>query len=389
MVQRLSFSNEDEMYPIIADFLHHYHQFRGCKAVENKITFNLLKGWKIDVAGIIEDRNNYLIAVEAKNEISASSVLQAISQAEMYQKICNEVYIALPRDEITRFKDTNRIDWERITDLCRVKGIGIMSVGDQECDVIEKAMRLPRFSDLYEDIVNQINLETLESFQGFTERDFDYFIERAEGRRDVVKKKIQLLIQAIKHQILSNPRDFHAIDTKKLVAELPKRGFGRHGCWFFVAEAEKRRLPYIPHFTFHVNSEEGVSCLLTLETIRTTDKFIQKLQTEEDKFLGILERLHDKDEDYELKIWEQIPEPGKPRRSQWDWHEICSFKVGYIDQSVIHLLLKKLSNTKYPIVRLVCPPVLRGDRRLYSEEIVTVCTKWIKDLQGLYAFLFW
>lgn len=386
----LSFSKEDEMYGIIADFLQHgVRRFTGCRTVVDKISFNLLKGWRIDVAGMIDRKNiHYIIAVEAKNEISPESILQAISQAEMYQKTCNEVYIALPNDGVNNFKRNTRNEWERIINLCKVKGIGIIGVGMQwqDCKIVNEAVRIPRYNDLYEDILNQLDFETLESFEGFDECDFDYFIGRADNREDVLKKKIQFLVEEIKHHMLSKPRNFPAIDPRELVVELPPRGFRRDGCWFFVAQVERKRLASVPHFTFHVD-DEGVSCMLTLQSIKTTNTFVQKLRTKRDEFLAILKELHDIDEDYKLKIWEQIPEKGKPRRPQWSWHTICSFNVGYIDQNVVKLILNKLSNIKYSIIRVLCSPIKRGKSKLYTTEVVTRCTEWIKELQDMYSFL--
>lgn len=381
----MSFSTEDKMYGIIEDFLQHERRFTGCKTVVNKISFNLLKGWRIDVAGIIK-KNNYIIAVEAKNRISPESILQAISQAEMYQKTCNEVYIALPNDEIDNLKKNNRVEWERIVDLNKVKGIGIMGVGMQwqDCKILNEAVRIPRYNDLYIDIVNQLDFETIASFDGFEERDLDYFIGQADDRAAVLKKKIQLLVEEIKYQMLSNPRDFPAIDSRQLVVELPHRGFRKDVCWFFVAQVERERLAYVPHFTFHVD-DEGISGMLSLQSIKTTNMFIKKLGSERDRFLSILKQLHSINEDYKVKIWEQIPKKG--RRSQMPWRSICSFNVGYVDENVVKLILDKLSSTRFPVVRVVCPPIRRGDKRLYTNDVVTTCTGWIKELQDMYSFL--
>ena len=89
-VEKLSFDSEEEMYSVIADFFK--RQFPQYKPVVNKITFDLLKGWKIDVAAICQEKNNHVVSVEAKNDVSPKSILQGISQAEMYQKASNEAF---------------------------------------------------------------------------------------------------------------------------------------------------------------------------------------------------------------------------------------------------------------------------------------------------------
>jgi hypothetical protein len=382
----MSFAEESEMYDRIARFLE--HRFPGCETVVNKIRFDMLKGWKIDVAGIIHKESKHIIAVEAKNDLSPENVLQGISQAEMYQKACNEALIALPADNIEDFKKNSRDDWERITDLCKLKGIGIISVAEQweDCRVLHEAMRVQRYNDLYDDILNQLEYETLKSFGGFEELDFDYFIGRADQRESLVKKKIELLVKEIKSEMLANPRDFPAVDPKKLVISLPSTGFRKGGCWFFASEVEKKKLAYFPHFTFHVDND-GVSCALNLgESAKTTKTLIAKTKKDTQQFLEILRKLSKIDENYMLKIWEQIPEKGKPRRPQWSWHTICSFNAGYLDKDTFKVVLELLAKKKYPIIRILCPQVGRGDSTLYSREIVNICTTWVKELQDAYSF---
>jgi hypothetical protein len=283
----MSFSKESDMYNNIAEFLKNH--FPGCKTVIDKITFDMLKGWKIDVVGIIHKRNNYVIAIEAKNDMSSGSILQGISQAEMYQKACNESYIALPSDGISDFRKSNKDDWDRIIDLCKLKGIGILSVEMQwqDCRILCEAMKVERYLDLHEDILNQLEYETLTNFEGFEESDFDYFTGRADWRKPVLRKRIELLVEEIKREILANPRDFPAIDSRKLVVSLPSTGLRDHGCWFFAAEVEREKLAYSPHFTFNIDNS-GVSCELNLgESQITNTKFIPKISSHLKDFLAL------------------------------------------------------------------------------------------------------
>lgn len=131
----MSFSKEEEMYPIIRKFLE--SEF-GCKAVEEKTRFTLLKGWRIDVAGIVKENGTpRIISVEAKNGIGPYTVLQGISQAEMYQKVATIVYLAFPEEKIYHFRKRNEKDWNRITNLCKSKGIGILSVKEKNCGILQ------------------------------------------------------------------------------------------------------------------------------------------------------------------------------------------------------------------------------------------------------------
>jgi hypothetical protein len=93
---------EENLYPIVKKYLD--TRF-GCISVQDKVVFNLLKNWKIDVVGTVWTTSRAdIIAVEVKRDIRPDTFLQAISQAEMYQKVSKRVYIAFPEAEIMESK---------------------------------------------------------------------------------------------------------------------------------------------------------------------------------------------------------------------------------------------------------------------------------------------
>lgn len=371
----MSFSKEEEMYPIIRKFLE--SEF-DCKAVEEKTRFTLLKGWRIDVAGIVKENGTpRIISVEAKNGIGPYTVLQGISQAEMYQKVATIVYLAFPEEKIYHFKKRNEKDWARITNLCKSKGIGILSVKENDCEIVEKALELPQNIDTYYDVIDQIEEQTIEEFEGFTNRDFDYFLEIEDGRRKIVKRKIEHFLGEVRDGLLKKCTDFPYIDPRKLKVEIGR--FQKNSCWCFISQEKKRDLPYYAHYTVGIDGL-GVDIVVNMETDKSVNNFIHNVQGRKDKFLILLRELTTIDSDYELKIWERIP-------PLWDWSNVSAFNTGHIDNEVLDQILKVLNTLKHSVVRLVCPKYFRGNKSLYTKVMVDEIIQRVGQMQEFYGFL--
>jgi len=114
----------DQNYKVIID-----------SPIGSGIKFDLLKGWTIDVSGI---KGNEIIAVEAKNDLGAQTILQAISQAEMYKNACTRVFIAFPQADLKE----NQVILQDIQRLCQARGIGLLSVGKICEEIVPAAKRL-------------------------------------------------------------------------------------------------------------------------------------------------------------------------------------------------------------------------------------------------------
>ena len=379
----MSFKKEEEMYPILSSFLQSSPKFKGCRTAINQIYFNLLKGWKIDVAGVIKERNDYIITIEAKKNVGPYSVLQAISQAEMYQKISNESYIALPNNDIKRLEREDKADWDNILNICRTKGIGIISVEENGCDIINEALSISRYDTHYQEILSQLEYETTESFKGFKYEDFSYFHSKAPERRKLVRRKIALFILAIENEMLQNPRDYPNIDPRELVIELPKRAFKKDRCWFFIAEVNRKKISQYPHFTLDIDSK-GISCCVNLETKKTTEHFLDKLKHDENSFIKTMEKLYQSDVSYEVKIWAQIRKG--PYRPLWPREHSFTINSSNFDAHKTKFLISMIEKIKYPIVRFNAPVLTIDNKFIYSHEAVTFICNCVHELQDIYEF---
>jgi len=383
----MSIRHEQDMYPIVGSFLK--SKF-GCVPVQNKIRFNLLKNWTIDVAGIVRKTENpEIVAVEVKRDLSPYSLLQAISQAEMYQKVCTRVYVAFPEEEINRFKKANARDWKKMRNLCEEKGIGVLSVGEGSSDEIQSALELPQNIDIYDDIIVQFEERIIAGFEGFDNKDFDYFLGIEVARKNVVHRKIASFLQDIKENLLKRCRELPSIDPRLLQVKLG--GYYRGGCWCFISQEEKRVLSQFAHFTITIDSK-GVELVVNMESDKSVDKFVRNSEERPQNLLDILHNL-DHEREYQLRIWERIPPPGRERvpHYMYLWRDIFSFSTKYIDKKTVNLLIETLKDframKKHSVVRLVCQSYTRSDAKLHSKELTFEIVDKVREMHDFYNFV--
>jgi len=379
----MSFKKEKDMYAILASYINEDNRFKDFYAVINKIKFKLLKGWKIDVAGYNINNEN-IIAIEAKKDIGPYSVMQAISQAEMYQKITNEAYVAFPESDIITLRRESIDEWNNILNICRNKGIGIISVNYDTCRIINEALRKLNHEDIYNDVKSQLEYETLNEFNGFKYEDFHFFNGYAEERKYLLREKIELYVESIKNYILTNPNDYQSFDSRKLVVELPSRGFSHTSCWFFIAEVERINISRVPHYNIKIDGE-SISCCVNLETLKTTNYFKNNVNENYSSFKRIINNLHKKSDEYNIKILEAIRMKG-PYRSSWPWKHRYTINSGSIEYLSKDVFVKMLDQLKYPVIRFFAPSINANDEIINTYKVVNQICEYIRDLQTIYDF---
>ena len=186
----LFFKKEEDMYDSVKKHL----EKLGYRVVVDKprasgIRFTSLKGWTIDVVGVKKERPPEVIAIEVKNNLGSSSVLDALSKAEMYRNVCTRVYVAFPRAKM-RLKE-NRSTVKEIRQECERRGIGILEVGE-ECRELIRAVPSSLRVDMLREILNEFERRT-SKFEGFEEEDFAKYY--SDNEDDVVWHKFELLIK--------------------------------------------------------------------------------------------------------------------------------------------------------------------------------------------------
>jgi len=372
---------EVELYPIVKRFLN--SRF-GCVSVEDKVVFNLLKNWKIDVVGMVRENSEVgIIAVEVKRTIRPDTFLQAVSQAEMYQKVSKLAYIAFPESEILEYRRSFPEDWEKMINIAKAKGIGVLSIGAKNCTVVEEAIEFPQNLEVYKDIIYQIEEYTTDTFSSFTHEDFDYFLRKEEKRKNLVKRKIALFLRKLKSKILNNCADFPSIDPKKLHVEMGN--FYPDGCWCYISQEPKSILSQHPHFTIGIDGQ-GISLCINMESDRAVARFLRKAKSDQNALLEILQNLN---EEYFLKIFERVPPPESPKAPHfmWDWIPVYVLYAPYIDKHALALVIRKLENLQHSVVRLYCANYNRDSEIIYSPQLIGEIFELLKESQTFYSWI--
>jgi hypothetical protein len=373
---------EQSLYPIVKKFLDGTFD---CVSVQDKVVFNLLKNWKIDVVGAVKtDTGTDIIAVEVKPYIRPDTFLQAVSQAEMYQKVSKRAYIAFPEKEILQYEKDYPEDWWKMVNIAKAKGIGILSIGRKNCTIIEEAIELPQNPEVYKDIVNQIEEYTTNTFSGFSHEDFDYFLGREKSRRNIVKRKIALFLKELKIEILNNCNAFPSIDPKKLQVEIGK--FQSDYCWCYVSqEKSKFILAQNVHFTISIDGR-GISLCVNMESDKAVSQFLKKAESDKNTLLKILKNLN---ENYFLKIFERVPPPESPKTPHfnWNWNPVLELSAPYIDDELLINTLSKLKSLQHGVVRLYSLYYDRNDPIIYSPRLVKEILNLLKESHDFYSWV--
>lgn len=162
---------EKKMYPAIRTFL----KESGCeRALVEKVSFDYIKRWIIDVAGIKGAR---VYAVEAKPSLSFDSFSAALTQVRYYKQSCTHVYICIREGTSDKEKEL----LQHIEEICEQEGVGLLLFANQERirQVKEAKQSMPDL-DKYFHVMQQLTSERpSDKIQGarvFIVRDLCYYL---------------------------------------------------------------------------------------------------------------------------------------------------------------------------------------------------------------------
>lgn len=173
-----------------------------------------------DLTAVMDDR---LIIVELKTSFNLDLVLQGTER----KRLCDEVYLAVPRP-----KDSHNSRWRKITRLCRALGLGLLFVSPTGLvdTICPPAAQAPRKSARKQ----QLLLREIDGRTG------DYNIGGSRGRPLVTAYREQALrVAEFIGEGLQRPRDIvAAIGIAKAPAILQDNHYG----WFERVERGVYRL---------------------------------------------------------------------------------------------------------------------------------------------------
>jgi hypothetical protein len=357
---------EASLYPVVAEyFKRQEYDVRIDSPKGSGIKFDLLKGWTIDVVAMKPtDEGKNLVAVEVKNKVSPMSILQAISQAEIYQNACTKVYIAFPMSEWEKEENTDAV--REVKELCQSRGIGILKIGSlglrQPC--IEELPPITSLRlDVYQGIVKQF-AEKVGKFEGFGLDDFHWVLLEDPSYNKLVRKKLRMLLDSVSERL--------PISFKR---KLKYHNLGKSGFWGYLLE-EKNQAQYT-HFNFSIHSDEFTVGIVS-ETKRPITKIIQNISDDKEGFLKILKGI----EGATFRLWKRTP-TGLPR--QFDWEIVISFQTDYANASIVDFVLGKLNSLKYTALRLYFS-YWAGQEDVQSAKLIDEVANDIEILEPFYSF---
>ena len=282
----MKFIREEDMYPTIGK----YFEDQDYKVIIDSpigtgIKFDLLKGWTIDVSGV---KGNEIVAVEAKNNLGAQTILQAISQAEMYKSACTRVFIAFPQTDLKENQDILK-DIQR---LCQARGIGLLSVGKICEEIVPAAISAMRVG-IFREIVDQFTLKTYE-FEGFKEEDFVKYYSDLEG--DVVWHKFQLLTTDVERRL-----------AKKGLVLTHRADRSRWWNSFSRKLPKNKRYYQVPHFTLSFwGYEAGIMLELIVREGLYLNNLRRKIRKDPSVFNEIMKKIKNSKFTYEIELMKRI-----------------------------------------------------------------------------------
>jgi len=185
---------EQKMYPVIQDYL----EQNGCERVLiEKVTFDYIKRWTIDVAGIKEAR---VYAVEAKPHLTFDSFSAALTQARYYKQACTHVYVCL--SEASNKKEEELL--RHIEEICEQEGVGLLLLTPQlKIQKLKEAKETKPDLDKYFPVMQQLTVERpSDKIQGarvFILRDLCYYLAGSPFKGEALEKDLR------KHFFSRNP----------------------------------------------------------------------------------------------------------------------------------------------------------------------------------------
>lgn len=365
----LFFEKEEDAYEIIEKYLEGKHYLvLIAKPKGSGIKIKSLKGWTIDVIGIKKGKNPEVIAIEAKNNLGTSSVLDALSKAEMYRKFCTRVYVAFPRGHL-RLKE-NRVIVREVRQECERRGIGMLEVG-KECKEIVQAVPSSLRIDMLKEILNEFEKRTSQ-FNGFEEEDFvKYFTDVEEN---VVWHKFNLLAKEVGERL----------ERKGLVQTHEARGVN---WWYSFSRKLSKGQRYfdVPHFTVSFwGWDGGIMAEFIVREGSYLSNLRKKIQQNPELFIRIFRRLKEK-LPCEIKIMERVHIGGYRTDSSSEY----SIFSQHLDEDYITKLMNLIieGGRKGKIWLWIGHLFHLSEEETHSRKLIDCIEEFVEGLMELYSYI--
>jgi hypothetical protein len=330
------------------------------------IKFRSLKGWTIDVVGVKKAKSPEVVAIEVKRNLGSSSVLDALSKAEMYRNVCTEVYIAFPKGSL-HVKE-NRVTVREIRQECKRRGIGLMEVGE-ECREVIPAVPSSLRVDMLREILNELEKKS-SKFNGFEEEDFVKYYSYDE--EDVVRHKFKLLIREVEERL----------KARGLVLTHRPRG---EKWWYSFSRKLSRGERYfdVPHFTVSFWGV-GIMAELIIRESSYLNQLRKKIEKNPRPFVRIIQRLKEKFP-CEIRVKERVHIGGYETETSSEYAVFSQHLDQYYARKLKKWILRKTHKGKKWL--WIGHLFHLHDEETGSEELVERIQEFVEGLTELYEFV--
>lgn len=231
---------------------------------------------------------------------------------------------------------------------------------------------------------NYLEVIGLSDFTGFNNDDFDFFINRIDDYKPIVRNKIGKFGNEIYRSLNDEIRSLY---TDRYIGNIPKTF---DDVWFGIRKTQNRTNVFRHcNFVISINSEI-LNFYVVIRDGKYTDKkpigiFYKKIKNNKDEFKEILNSFEDR---YYLQVAKRVPRYGNkimPGNEKWELLSNISLEI--VREETISFLLMLLENIEFPGICLGTN-IKRGSDILQNpEELIKFGKKIIEDGYKMLKFL--
>ncbi|MHB8280502.1 MAG: hypothetical protein ACYDIA_23080 [Candidatus Humimicrobiaceae bacterium] len=237
---------------------------------------------------------------------------------------------------------------------------------------------------LLEQFLKFLEVMGLSDFTGFNNDDFDFFINKIDDYKPIVKNKIEKFTNLV---YVSLDKEIKGTYTDRYMGNIPKNP---EVIWYGIRKPQNKVYVFRHcNFTISINSEI-LNFYVVIRDGKYTDKkpigiFYKKVKNHIEDIQELLTSFKDR---YYLQISKRAPRYGKkimPGNEKWELLSDISLEI--VRDETINFLLMLLENIEFPGIRLGIS-IKRGDDFLQKpEELTKFGKKFIEDGYKMLKFL--
>lgn len=221
---------------------------------------------------------------------------------------------------------------------------------------------------LIKQFLEYLEVMGLSDFKGFDNDDFDYFINKIDDYKPIIKDKFE----RFGYKVFDELRDeIKSIYSERYLGNVSKNA---EQIWFGIRKPQNKNDVFRHcNFTIDMNSDV-LRFNVVIRDGKYKDKkpigiFYRKIKNNFDQFLDLLKAFSS---DYHLKVSKRVPKSGNrimPGNEKWEHLSILTLEI--VTYETIDYILMLLKKVKFPGIRLEFS-IKRGDKILNRPDLLIV-----------------